>query len=139
MAHSNTVVSVMKLLSSLLEHTEYPAVSDSRKRLSRHRPKINASCLHVQAANLRRCLLARFKKTKAGSQAAIVCRRISLLKITHCHRSTLLHCVGDVIMSATPNSSSRHALSAMYPGVSVDRSDAHVVLDVLETPLAVFE
>jgi hypothetical protein len=48
----------------------------------------------------------------------------SLLKITHCH--CLHYCVGDVIMPARSNSSSRHALSAMYPGVQsvVWRSDA---------------
>jgi hypothetical protein len=43
----------------------------------------------------------------------------SLLKITDCHRS-IAHCVDDVIMPARPsNSSSRHALSVMYPGVDV--------------------
>jgi hypothetical protein len=39
----------------------------------------------------------------------------SLLKITHCHRST--HYVGNVIMRARSNSSSQQAVSVMYPGV----------------------
>jgi hypothetical protein len=40
-----------------------------------------------------------------------------LLKITHCH--CLHYCVGNVIMPARSNSSSRHTPSVMYPAVEV--------------------
>jgi hypothetical protein len=48
----------------------------------------------------------------------------SLLNITHCR--CLHYCVGDGINPARSNSSSRHDLSTMYPGVKsiVWRSDA---------------
>jgi hypothetical protein len=93
----------------------------------------------LEAANQNRCLHARLSRQRRAAQQLLwrLCLSstmrarwqglwlpTSLLKITHCH--CLHYCVGDGIMPARSNISSRHDLSAMYPGVKsvVWRSDA---------------
>jgi hypothetical protein len=120
-----------------LKHAEYPLLS-VRENFS---PDTYADCCPIRTVVYPRILN---RQRRAARQLLLVEDNgprwhgwwlpTSLLKITHCH--CLHYCVGNGIMPARSNSSSRRDLSAMYPGVKsvVWRSDAIplVSLDVFK-------
>jgi hypothetical protein len=108
-------------------HAEYLAVSVKPPELHRrHHPRINAIAAS-RAGSQSEALFTRTFWIDKGGQPGSYCLSLtmrwwlptSLLKITHCHRSicTLYTLVLATSCQQGLNSSSRHALSAMYPVV----------------------
>jgi hypothetical protein len=125
----------------LLGKGRIPGVLCRRKLISRYRrthgPHTYTDCCLARRQPIRTVVYPRVlsRERRATDRQLLFVRTMrarwqgcrlptSLLKITHCH--CLHYYVGNCIMPARSNSSSRHYLSAMYPGVKpvVWRSDA---------------
>jgi hypothetical protein len=116
----------------MMRHAEYPAFSvgenfssDTAGHMAlipmraRRQPisTVVYPCVLNRQRRAARQLLFVEDNARARWQWQVIRLPTSLLKITHCH--CLHYCVGDGIMPERSNCSSRHDLSAMYPGVKL--------------------
>jgi hypothetical protein len=92
------------------------AASFSPEHRRTYRPQVNASCLKCRQP-IRGVVYPRvLNRQRRAVRQLLFARALATSNLaSKCH--CLHYCVGDVFMPARFNNSSRHALSAIYPGV----------------------